>query len=815
VPPAWFRFLTRPQLTANKVIDMPFSAFFRIVVLALCGGIAGGVLAATPASTKAAGEWKLRPMFSDPFAGPRYGEGIEEILWRDDGAGPMLYAAGDIDLVGSRRARDFIRWDGIRWIPMGFDPNNNMELGGGYLGIKSLVEHNDEMLAAGFNLIDGQGDEIRSIARWNGREWERLPGTELLANERVRSLQSDGVRLLVTGNFTSFGGTQSKGIALLENGTWMQLELPALNLTNPVLLGGEVLACASDQSLAKWVRRTSQGWTEMTGGPSWTCEQLTRFVAGDSMYVFEYYDGDAVRWDGQWHSIPNRPNYVSAMTTIGNDVLASVKSDWDVVPANHSIQRWDGQSWHLFSNQGVAGASGIRTFGEDIFFFGSSWWDLHDDHGIGPSMLVNWNPKAGLTNWNKMPLEPYSMKVFQGEVVAGTIQYSANGQYFGCIGKWNGNQWSPFGAGLPGCSYDGQAEVGVGSLEVHEGKLYAIKDFRLPGRNRDYELWRWEGSEWQKLTLPGLGRGSLKSTPLGLTYATYDGIFVRVGEHWQRLGPATNGFFTPIEWFEGELYAIARYGVNGSTVLAKRVGEGWVPAGPAQFQATSLTVHQAKLLVGGRDISGTSGHHKIVESDGTGWSTFRDLGVLSSEIGAMSSTEFGLVVVTDTPSLITDDSITELVGCTHAGSAFAFMGDVYINGLNERTSLPGCVFGELAETQTSLLVDSSRPQPNVPLIARVTVASAQYPPPQGIVAIDGMPAGSCTIELVADSATSSSGSCELHYNRNIDVELIAFFMGSAVSGGSAWNESKSLPVQLEITTSVFNDSFEAPSLANR
>jgi len=746
-------------------------------------------------------------MFVDPLAGPRYGEGINAMLWWDDASGPTLYAAGHIKQVGSKKAQGFMRWDGTRWIPLGMGPQGATTTSA-FSSIRDLVEHKGQLLAVGWSMFDASNREIRSIARWTGKHWEQLPNTELQDGDRVLEIQVDGERLLAHGYFSFFGGAPSSGTALWNGSAWRHPGTES-NFApgSPMLLNGELIACSYGfvaPETPAWVRWTGNTWVEMGGGPVDLCWDNTQFVIGDSMFVFDRYGViEPMRWNGQWHAVVPPGDGVAAMVPHGAGAVASLITRTSSGPDRKSIGWYDGNSWQPFPSQRAAGATRMSVYDDELFFFGD-WFDRRDDSGIGPSMLVNWSPNGGLTNWDYLSPEGYSVAKFEGGLVMGSGQKHAIGKTFGCIAMWQDNEWSTLGQGIPSCEED---EGGVDRLAVHEGMLYALVNFNV-NAHRPPELWRWEGSAWQRLNLPSGEASELVSTPMGLVYAGQGGIFLRSGQQWQRLGQEVNPV-GEVVWLEDQLYALVSFpGFAWSPVLARLVEGAWVASGPIQFYPVSAVAHDGKLLVIGKPSSTPSPRWTLMQLGESGWDSVREFNNLNALHTWMSSTEVGLVVAADPVLLIDGDKTVELRGCKSAFKAHSFMGDLFIVGFDERYGNSPCVFGQTLDTEVEIWIEPLRPQPGQALTASVLVRS-EVSAPQGMVGVDGTPAGSCTVfDLTPINATESIGSCELGFNRDVDVELVANYFGSARSGGDGWHNSWSAPVQVSVSAGIFTDSFE-------
>ncbi|MFT7671586.1 MAG: hypothetical protein ACI8X5_004307, partial [Planctomycetota bacterium] len=148
---------------------------------------------------------------------------VESLAVYDEGAGPMLFAGGDLTIGGNFPAENVARWDGSQWSSVGGG------LGGGasnsVLALEIFDDGTGPALYAGgaFKVMDGA--PANRIARWDGVSWSSLgQGIGLTFPDRVFDLKAfddgTGLALYATWLFTSVSGLTVPGIARWNGTAW-------------------------------------------------------------------------------------------------------------------------------------------------------------------------------------------------------------------------------------------------------------------------------------------------------------------------------------------------------------------------------------------------------------------------------------------------------------------------------------------------------------------------------------------------------------------------------------------------------------------
>jgi len=105
-----------------------------------------------------------------PVGGGIDGPFVGSLIQWNDATGPGLVAAGAFTRAGATRVNNIARWDGTNWSALGNG------LGSGNTPVYALAEFDDgsgpALFAAGaFTTFSPTFQQIRRIAKWDGREW--------------------------------------------------------------------------------------------------------------------------------------------------------------------------------------------------------------------------------------------------------------------------------------------------------------------------------------------------------------------------------------------------------------------------------------------------------------------------------------------------------------------------------------------------------------------------------------------------------------------------------------------------------------------
>jgi trimeric autotransporter adhesin len=215
-----------------------------------------------------------------------------------------------------------------------------------------------------------------------------------------------------------------------------------------------------------------------------------------------------------------------------------------------------------------------------------------------------------------------------GNLYAGG-SFSAIGTVFANnIARWDGEEWAPLGAGIPGQ---------VSDLVMLGGDLYAGGWFDEAGGKEANYIAKWDGEQWSGVGFKGHEGIAALAAMDGKLYAAHSGGVVMEwdGQNWSSLGRGMGGKHVNVSalaTIENVLYAGGRFtdahGTNADNI-ARWDGERWSPLGQGIMRGddtqwatlvTALVVIDDELYVGGNFnwVDGQRVNH-IAKWDGNAW----------------------------------------------------------------------------------------------------------------------------------------------------------------------------------------------------
>ncbi|MEQ8844750.1 MAG: GC-type dockerin domain-anchored protein [Phycisphaerales bacterium] len=198
----------------------------------------------------------------------------------DDGSGPALYVGGVFTTAGGQDATSIARWDGVAWSGM-----DGPGVPGGLTWIFDIHVHDfgdGPMLYAGGLATRASEPGLATVWRYDGAAWAEL-GDERPAGGEVYALASSDGSLFAGGPFGLLGDEPAPGIARFDGATW----------TTPLGPGQTVFS--------------SRFWPLLTTGPG----GREALIAAGTFLVTEGDETIATQlaaWDGErWNSLADTP----------------------------------------------------------------------------------------------------------------------------------------------------------------------------------------------------------------------------------------------------------------------------------------------------------------------------------------------------------------------------------------------------------------------------------------------------------------------------------------------------------------------------
>jgi trimeric autotransporter adhesin len=509
-----------------------------------------------------------------------------------------LVAAGDFQRAEGILAPGVARWTGAEWQPMGSD--SLYDIDGRGASVQSLVVFRDTLFALG-SMRFSRGDDIVSVASWNGRGW--VP----------RSAQPDGSvwaatmyegELVIGGAFLHVGTVAASGLAAWDGHRWR--ELGAFSRTNsPTPLVGMLAVVGSDLFAAgrfDSVDGRSLGSVVALNGGEWRA--LNADVLGDANvwcmagYGGRLVIGGAIRsgeplwksmniaaWDGErWGPVgPDSVRLVGVaygMTSVSDGVVAGGTF---ATPASEATIRAVGlrtdAEWTLLGGAFNSEVTELVAGQNDIYATGG--FTIVDDLEVNRVSRYDRLDESWHCLGNGLSATGRALALYGGNpVVGGDFQFAGGVEVHG-VASWNGSSWEALGSGFNGSVFD---------LVVFRGELYAFGRFTRAGSEPCLGGARWDGQHWA----PADAGLLFRSEPI------IDGSIV-----W---GDRLVAF--------GDFETVS--GVSGGD-LASWNGSTWEPVLPAlEGFVTALGTCDGRLVVGGR-ISNTVDSEYLVQYDGKVW----------------------------------------------------------------------------------------------------------------------------------------------------------------------------------------------------
>lgn len=270
----------------------------------------------------------------------------------------QLIAGGEFGIDGDATSNVW-RWDGRQWTPL--------SSGVGWQ-ITAIATSRDSAIYAAAQYHDadlfGPRDELDwGVARWTGRDWERLGGFDRRINAL---LTGPSGQVIVGGEFTStetgafgcvavFDGSEWKPLDSGLHGTVMAL---AFHPNGTLYAGGRIAipGHASSGSLAMW---DGQRWLRPRSDPGGTVLDIAITPDGEMFLAREPADGvplGFVRWNGEsWSRLPT-----ASLGTV-NRVARGPDGSY-VALGTESIRRWGGSQWLPLDGVAIPTIDAVRTF---------------------------------------------------------------------------------------------------------------------------------------------------------------------------------------------------------------------------------------------------------------------------------------------------------------------------------------------------------------------------------------------------------------------------------------------------------------------
>lgn len=272
-----------------------------------------------------------------------------------------LIVAGGFASAGAVPLNSIARWDGTGWRPLG----KGMDA-----PISCLAEYKGDLIAAGEFKAAG-GMPASRIARWNGSSWKPfesgIAGQSPSTWACVSAMTIYKGELIVGGHFSKAGGNNIQSLACWNGSSWHSLpyqlsgDVKALGtFHDQLVVAGDISEPSSGTPVLRWDGQ--QGWTLMGNGapddaPVVFGSYQQEFIMGGKFSELgtRTANGIAVLHDTTWHALGDG---------LGHNVWALAEYNGELIAAgaDGAIGRWDGLTWETLGSGANGDINSLLVF---------------------------------------------------------------------------------------------------------------------------------------------------------------------------------------------------------------------------------------------------------------------------------------------------------------------------------------------------------------------------------------------------------------------------------------------------------------------
>lgn len=590
--------------------------------------------------------------------------------------GGDMYVAGQFRSVAGVAANRVVRFDGLRWSPLGS--------GIGSASVYALAFQGDNVYAGG-SFTSAGGVAVNNVARWDGTNWNALGSG---VNNYIYAMATVGKYVYAGGMFTSAGGVVATNIARWDGTNWSALgsgisggvmvKTLATDGTN-LYVGGAFTNAGglAVNNLAVW---DGANWSSFHGDPGTNKSIVSILVDGSDIYLggsFSRAGGVAatniVKWNGSGYEalgggLTGTNFVIYAMARMnGNLYVCGCFTNAGGV-AVQNVARWNGSAWSDMAG-GIAASTqpltlmGLGAGPDGRLYVGG----LLDSAGtLGVYDLAAWDG----TNWQSVCPDagngifiPSITSIVRAIAINGNDLY-ASGNFLAAgtvkanrVARWDGTNWWALGSGMKGTN--DSVTTTVSALAISGGYVYAAGTFTNAGGVTVSNIARWNGSTWSVLG-SGLDNQaqaiavSGSDVYVGGNFITAGGVAANYiakwnGSTWSALGSGLNGSVSAISVGSDGIYVGGTFTTAGGAAanqIARWDGAAWHSLGNGTSNGVGgtvtaiLPVSPTEVYVGGTfTTAGVVAANRIARFDGTSWSALGGgmSGVTSPSVNALAN----------------------------------------------------------------------------------------------------------------------------------------------------------------------------------
>ena len=589
--------------------------------------------------------------------------------------GGDMYVAGQFRSVAGVAANRVVRFDGLRWSPLG--------AGIGSTSVYALAFQGDNVFAGGYFTSAG-GVAVNNVARWDGTNWNAMGSG---VNNYIYALATVGKYVYAGGMFTSAGGVAATNIARWDGTNWSALgsgisggvmvKTLATDGTN-LYVGGAFTNAGglAVNNIAVW---DGAKWSAFHGDPGINKSIMSILVDGSDIYLggsFNLAGGvpatNIVKWNGSGYEalgggLTGTNFVIYAMARMNGNLYACGCFTNAGGVAVQNVARWNGNAWSDMAGGVAASTMPLTLFGlgagpDGRLYIGG----MFDSAGtLGVYDLAAWDG----TNWQLVRPDagnglyiPSLTSMVRAIAINGNDLY-ASGTFLAAgtvkanrVARWDGTNWWALGSGMKGTN--DSVTTTVSALVISGGYVYAAGTFTNAGGVIVSNIARWNGSTW---SVVGSGLDNSASAMAVSGSDVYvGGSFIKAGgvtanyiakwngSAWSALGSGLNGSVSAISVGSDGIYVGGTFTTAGGATanqIARWDGAAWNSLGNGTTNGVGgtvtaiLPVSPTEVYVGGTfTTAGVVSANRIARFDGTSWSALGSgmSGVTSPSVNALA-----------------------------------------------------------------------------------------------------------------------------------------------------------------------------------
>jgi hypothetical protein len=309
----------------------------------------------------------------------------------------VLYVGGLFSIASGDSIVSIARWDGNHFTKLG----SGLNIGS---WVYSITKYNGEVYAAG-NIQYLGSTHVNNIVRWNGSEWDSVGSG---VNGVIRKLEVIDSNLYAGGTFDRAGNVQVNSLAKWDGNNWSDVNaFPKFDSTSintvfcMAIYQGELYIGGNfdNDTISDIVRYSNidNNWENVGGGMHGGMSGLVDMrIYKNELYIsgaFYLLDGNAgnfiQRWDGQtWKDVgggttgnlsnPTSNGQITDMKVHGDELyIAGVFMYAGGVPAPH-VAKWNGTEWCGLGGNFDNNAT-IVGWCKDTLYIGGGFWTIDGD----------------------------------------------------------------------------------------------------------------------------------------------------------------------------------------------------------------------------------------------------------------------------------------------------------------------------------------------------------------------------------------------------------------------------------------------------